>query len=70
VSDHSAILEAVGFQYDDLPRGSFTVTTLPSGLLRVRAVRDGGIVGEGSGDDADHVLQGVNDVPRQLRTMS
>lgn len=47
----------MGFQYDDVPLWEFTLEEFSPGGYRVRAVRDGGITGEGSGVDPDALLE-------------
>jgi hypothetical protein len=51
------MLGIVGFQYEDLPSWEFTVEEFSPGGYRVRATRDGGITGEGTGVDPDALLE-------------
>jgi hypothetical protein len=54
----------VGFQFEDLPRWEFTVEEFSPGGYRVRAVRDGGITGEGF--DPDALLNEYKDWARRV----
>jgi hypothetical protein len=54
--DSPVIVGCVELQFDDLPRWEFTVEEFTPGGYRVRAVRDGGITGEGNGVDPDALL--------------
>ncbi|MCP4304591.1 MAG: hypothetical protein GY788_06905 [bacterium] len=46
----------MSIEYDDLPHWEFSVVEVSPGCYRVRAVRDGGIHGEGTGADPDNLL--------------
>ena len=47
----------MGYQFDDLPHWEFTAEEISVGVYRVRAVRDGGITGEGTGTDSDALFE-------------
>ena len=48
---------AMGRQFDDLPEWEFTIVEISVGVDRVKAVRNGGITGEGSGTDPETTLE-------------
>lgn len=50
------MLDAVGTQFPELPGWEFSVTKTSAGAYSVRAIRDGGIRGESSGDEPDELI--------------
>lgn len=46
----------MGLQFDDLPQWEFTIEEFSPGIYRLRAVRGGGITGEGTGTDTDALI--------------
>jgi hypothetical protein len=47
----------MGVEFADLPHWEFTVIEFSPGGYTVRAIRDGGITGEGSGSDPESLLE-------------
>ena len=46
----------MGIEFEDLPHWEFTVVEFSPGSYRIKAVRDGGVRGEGTGTDPDSLL--------------
>jgi hypothetical protein len=46
----------MGFLFDDPPHWEFTINEVSARVYRLRATREGGINGEGTGLDADALL--------------
>lgn len=44
-------------QFKDLPHWRFTAKEISGGVYRVRAERDGGVTGEGTGTDTDALFE-------------
>lgn len=56
----------MGLEFSDLPSWEFTVIKSPHGEYHVRAVRDGGISGDGSGSDPDSLLSDLKEWARGI----